>query len=66
MSTKITMVFSIGIETHFKVHMEFQGIRNSQKNLGNKKHKVVILTLFDFKTYCEVIVIKAVWYWYRG
>lgn len=64
MPTKTPIVFSIEIETHFKVHMEFQGIRNRWKNLGNKKHKVVILTLFDFKTYCKAMVIKAVWYWH--
>lgn len=61
LSIKIPMAFSIGIEIHLKVHMEFQGTGDRRKNLGNKTHKVVSLTLFDFKTYCEAIIIKAVW-----
>lgn len=56
------MAFSIGIEIHLKVHMEFQGTGNRRKNLGNKNHKVLSLTLFDFKTYCKAIIIKTVWF----
>lgn len=49
------------LQTDPKIHME---IRKSQNNI--QKARVGRFTIFNFKTYYKVSVIKMVWYWYTG
>jgi hypothetical protein len=41
-------------EKNPKIHLEFQGIYDSQNNLGKEKNKVGNLTLCNFKTYTKL------------
>ena len=46
------------------MHVELQGIQNSQNNLERRRTKLELI-LPNFKTHTNPTVTKEVWYWHK-